>query len=409
MSTFRTVSFLAFKDLKRDKKIALLVIFLIAFSYVNITFFAAFLNGLGNAFQEEIVNTETSHIIITPSESTDIKYIPNTDSARNKIELNSDVVATAARLNVPVRIKFRDKEFSVRAVGIKESDESIVTTTASYLVSGTFLSDNSNNEIVLGKFIAGERIEDTLGQERFGALVKGLGVRVGSVVEIAYPNGMSKEYRIRGIIGSNGFNAVSQSAFITFEEAESVLGTNDQASSILVRLDDKYQADEVKKFILDQGIKNVEVKTWSEASSFTGAINSTFSVVILVSSLVGVIIVVATLGIVIFINTSRKKRIIGVLKAIGMRDRQVMLIFLAESVLFGLIGLALGFAIFAGVIYYMDANPILLPVGTLRPTLGADAMINAGVLIIAASVVAGYVPARFAARQKILETIKTVE
>ena len=63
MSTLRTVSFLAVKDLKRDKKIALLVIFLLAFSYINITFFAAFLNGLGNTFQEEVISTASGEAI----------------------------------------------------------------------------------------------------------------------------------------------------------------------------------------------------------------------------------------------------------------------------------------------------------------------------------------------------------
>src|SRR3989338_4947956 len=99
----RTASFLAVKDLKRDKKIAMLVVFLLAFSYINITFFAAFLNGLGNTFQESVIDTSTSHVIITPSSG---KYIPDASLIRKKIELNSEVVATSARISVPITIIF---------------------------------------------------------------------------------------------------------------------------------------------------------------------------------------------------------------------------------------------------------------------------------------------------------------
>ena len=409
MSTLRTVSFLAVNDLKRDRKIALLVICLLTFSYINITFFAAFVNGLGNTFQEEIVNTATSHIIITPSETSGAKYIPNVQSLRKKIELNPDVVATAMHISVPMTISFRDKESSVSSVGIVASEESLVTTTSGYVLSGSFLSDSSSDEIVLGRFIAGERIEDTIGKQRFGQLVQGLGVKVGDVVAVKYPNGISRQYRVRGIVGSDGFSAISQQAFITAKEAESVLGISDKASAVLVKLNDKYNADAVKKFILEQGVKSVEVKTWSEASSFVGAINSTFSIVTLATSFVGIMIVIVTIGIVIFINTARKKRIIGVLKAIGMSDQQVRMIFIMESVIFGVIGAILGALAFLAVNYWMALNPIMLPVGPLKPVLAADTVISTMLLIIAASLVAGYVPARMASKQKILETIKTVE
>jgi len=410
MSTVRTVTFLAIKDLKRDKKIAALVVFLLAFSYINITFFAAFINGLGNTFQDEIVNTATSHIIITPSQSSsNAQYIPDVSSIRKKVELNPDVVATTVHLNAPLTVSFRDKQVAAVGTGLLASDESQVTTTPAYIIDGSFLTDNSNDEVVLGKFVAGQRIEDTIGQQTFGELVTGLGVKVGQVVTIHYSNGITKDYRVRGIVGSNGFSSVSQSVYITKSEAESVLGVSNQASAILVKLNNRDDADAVKNFILQQGVANVDVKTWAEASSFVGAIQSTFSIVTFATSLVGIMIVIVTIGIVIFINTARKKRIIGVLKAIGMEDKQIMLIFLTESFLFGLIGTLLGVAMFEGMSVYFYANPVMLPIGTLIPALAASSAAFSALLIIISSVIAGYVPARMASRQKILETIKTVE
>ncbi|MEK6887426.1 MAG: FtsX-like permease family protein [Candidatus Aenigmatarchaeota archaeon] len=409
MSTLRTVSFLAIKDLRRDKKIALLVIFLLGFSFINITFFSAFINGLGNTFQDEIINTATSHIIILPSENTNLKFIPGISTIRKKVELNPDVVATSVHVTVPITISFRNKQMSTQAIAMKPSDESAVTTVPTFIIDGSFLSDGNNNEIVLGKFISGQKIEDTIGQQTFGQLAAGLGVGVGEVVTVTYPNGVRKEYRLRGVLGSNGFSQVSQSAYITLDEADTVFGLSDQASNMLVKLVNRDRADAVKTFILSQGVKNVDVKTWAEASGFVSAIKSAFSIVISITSIMGVMIVVVTIGIVIFINTARKKRIIGVLKALGMSSNQVMMIYVMQSFILGLVGTVVGITMFTGLSYFLTANPVHLPIGSLTPTLSTDAVINAALLIVIASIVAGYIPARIASRQKILETIKIVE
>src|SRR3990167_8469404 len=194
-ATLRTVSFLAVKDLKRDKKIAMLVIFLLAFSYFNITFFAAFINGVGNTFQNEIVNTATSHIYITPSESGNQKYITDISSLKKKVELNPDVLATAARLKVPLTISYNNKQVSFSATALKPSDEAYVSTIPNYVIDGSFLTDQGNDEIVLGRYVAGEQIENTYGRQTFGQLIKGLGVKVGGVVTVTYPDGTQKDYR----------------------------------------------------------------------------------------------------------------------------------------------------------------------------------------------------------------------
>ncbi len=407
--SLRTVTFLAVKDLRRDKKIALLVIFLLSFSYINITFFSAFINGIGNTFQNEIINTATSHIILTPSETTSPKYISDVSALRKKIELIPHVIAIAERTNVPMTITYNNKSMPVAATGVTPSDEAMVSTLQSYVIDGSFLSDQSNDEIVLGRFIAGEKLEDTIGKQTFGALIQGLGVKVGQTVTVTYSNGVKKDYRVRGIVGSDTIATVSQDAYITATEANRVLNISDQASSILVKLDDKDRANSVRQLILEAGVKNVEVRTWSEASSFVGAIQAAFGIVSTVTTIVGIVVVVVTIGIVIFINTARKKRIIGVLKAIGMSSSQIMYIFLLESLIFGILGSILGIGIFSTLLFYTNSNPIKLPIGVLYPSLGSEAMIMAGLLIVISSVIAGYLPARMASRQKILDTIKTVE
>ena len=220
---------------------------------------------------------------------------------------------------------------------------------------------------------------------------------------------VEKEYKVKGIVGTQGFSIVSQSVYISKKEAENILGIDDKASAILVRLNNKNDADRIKNLILESGIPNADMKTWEEASTFTQGIKQTFGIVTIVTTFVAVVVVVSTIGIVVFINTARKKRIIGVLKAIGMQKNEIMMVFLFESLLFGVTGTVIGAGIVYVALFYLSLNPILLPLGALVPVLYTETAIISAAILIVSSVIAGYLPARMASRQEVLETIRVVE
>ncbi|MDI6721567.1 MAG: FtsX-like permease family protein [Candidatus Aenigmarchaeota archaeon] len=405
----RIIAFLALKDIARDRKIVLLVVFLLAFSYINLTFFPAFLNGLSDTFQNEVIDTGTSHIIIQPDSQQ--PYLNFESALRKKIDLIPGVVRSSSHLSLTGTVYYKGKQMTIRIDSSVPSEDKEVTTIHKKIIKGDFLSDTSDGEIVLGEIIAGRKIEDTIGKENaFGNVIEGLGgVDIGDKVRVKFFNGVEKEYKVRGIAGGMGFGSVSQLVFITKREAEKIVGAKDKASSILVKLNDKEDAPRYKQVILGLGIPNAKIQTWSEASSFTEGIKQTFEVVTLVTTLVGVIIVMATIGIVIFINTARKRRIIGVLKAIGMQKSQITKIFLFESIVFGILGTLIGIAFVYSSIIYFNANPIDVPIGTLKPALPAETAIKAVIILIASSVIAGYVPARMASKHDILESIRVVE
>jgi len=406
----KIIPFLALKDIARDRKIALLVILLLAFSYINLTFFSAFLNGLSDTLQNEIVDTGTSHIIIQPRAESNQLYLDFESSTRKKIDLIPGVVGSSAHLSLSATIFFKGRQMGVRIDALTPSEDKYVTTIQDKVLKGDFLSDTSTDEIILGELIAGRKIEDLIGKPSFGAFTEGLGgVNTGEKVKVRFSNGIEKEYRVKGIVGSPGFSFVSQTVYITKNEAENVLGIEDKASSILVRLNNKNDADKYKNLILDLGLVNADIQTWAEASTFAAGINQTFGIVILVTTMVGIIIVMATIGIVIFINTSRKRRIIGVLKAIGMQKDDIMLIFLFESLIFGAIGTLIGVAIVYSTIFFFNVNPIVLPLGVLKPVLYTDMALNAIIIMIVSSLIAGYLPARMASKHEIIENIRVVE
>ncbi|MBI4173710.1 MAG: hypothetical protein HY519_03240, partial [Candidatus Aenigmarchaeota archaeon] len=258
------IPFLAYKDLARDRKIVLLVVFLLAFSYVNLTFFAAFLHGLSDTFQNEAVDTSTSHILIEPRLESGSRYLEFAASTRKKIDLVPGVIGSSSHVQAPASILYRGAQFGARIIGLDPEADQTVTTVSAKVLKGEFLSGGHDDEVVLGEIIAGRTIEDTMGGAvGFGQAIEGLGgVSPGEKVRIRFANGVEKEYRVRGIVGTPGFSEVSQSVYITKKEAESVLGLHDQASAILVRLRDKSEAGRYKQLILELGIPNAKVQTW---------------------------------------------------------------------------------------------------------------------------------------------------
>ncbi|MBI2675539.1 MAG: ABC transporter permease [Candidatus Aenigmarchaeota archaeon] len=404
------IAFLAFRDILKDRRIVLLVIFLMTFSFINLTFFPAFLNGLSNTFQEEVIDTVTAHILVEPSADSKDKIIDHEAAARKKIELIPGVQGVSSRIVMPAAISYKGRQAAVPLIGIDPERERDASKIYKRIIAGEFLGKDDNEFIMLGREVAGERLEDKIGKTVIGKEEEGLGgVRLGDIVKVKFQNGVEREYKVKAVLGREVFSSVAESAFIRSDELSSVLGVHDKASSILVRLEDMGKADDVKALVLGMGIPNVQVKTWSEASNFAVGIKQTFGTVIYITSLVGIVVVVSTIGIIVFINVTRKRRIIGVLKAIGMHSGDIMFLFLIQSLFFVIVGMILGTVLLHVLLYYFSQNPLLLPLGFLVPSIGFDSIFWAWVIMFVSAVFAGYIPASLAAREKIIETIKVVE
>lgn len=385
----------------RDKRVVLLVVFLLAFSFVNLTFFASFIKGLSNTFQNEIIDTETGHIKIEPTENSGSLYLSGEEEIRKKIEAIPGVVGVASHLRVPGTATFEDEQISLPIIAIDPQEEQRVTTIHEQLISGLYLSKDDRAEIILGKELA----EDPLQQGESPVGRQGLRVSAGEFINVTFFNGVTREFHVKGIAGKDGPGAVQRLAYITYVEGLDIIGDTDIASEILVRLPSKDLADIYRIRLLEAGVPG-EVKTWYEASNFARVIETTFAVVIYITSFVGLLIAMITVGIVTFINTNRKKRHIATLKALGAQNSLILGIFLMESLIFGVLGTALGMGIIHFIVKYLQENPVRVPIGLIRPELTSEIMISASVLLILASIIAGLIPAYIAVRQPMLKNLR---
>jgi putative ABC transport system permease protein len=235
--------------------------------------------------------------------------------------------------------------------------------------------------------------------------VDGIGVDKGSVLRVQSDN-FSNKYKVRGVIGTDGgLGGLSEQIYFNYNDIEDLTGNENRADIVKVMLDDREAAEDFK-YRLQRLNTQGEIKTWKEQSNLAEAINSTFEIVVNILSIVGFIVALAAIGVVIFINTSKRVREMGIVRAIGAKKERVIQIFVLEAFLFGLAGLILGNLITLGIDSYLAANPITSPVGPISTDISSQLLITRSTGMLLTSIIAGFIPAYLVSKIEIVETIE---
>src|SRR6202522_603088 len=194
-----------------------------------------------------------------------------------------------------------------------------------------------------------------------------LGAPVGSIVLVTSPEGeltpfgMVPKYdrfRVVGIFDSGFFDYDSSWAFIRLSDAQQLFGLGDLGSVLEFKVDDIYKADQISKQIEQAAGKGFMTTNWMEQNKPLFRALRLERLVTFIT--IGLIVFVAALNILISLTmmVMEKTRDIAVLISMGTRKSQVRRIFIAQGVLIGVvgtaIGLVLGYALsFAGGHYHL--------------------------------------------------------
>lgn len=170
----------------------------------------------------------------------------------------------------------------------------------------------------------------------------------------------------------------------------------------MVTIDDSSNAKEVEQALRDKGYTAFSVATVMERLETVLNI-----ITVIVAFLTGIALLVAILGIINTMITSvlERTREIGIFKAVGATNNQVMLIFLTESALIGLIGGLLGLGISLLVMIPGDIVAKSMITGTAAIPFKGDVFIvplwlgiSGPALGMGTAVLAAIIPARRASR-----------
>ncbi|GAB6064092.1 lipoprotein-releasing ABC transporter permease subunit [Deferrisoma palaeochoriense] len=240
----------------------------------------------------------------------------------------------------------------------------------------------------LGRFLVEGSLEDLaeggagviLGRE----LARNLGIRVGDAVQLVTPTGgltplgvipRIRAFRVRGLFASGMYEYDTGIVITSLEEAQDFLRMGDAVSGIEVRLADLYTAREAARRIEQALGPGVWARDWMEMNrNLFSALKLEKTAMFIILALI-VVVAAFNIAATLIMVVLEKSREIGVLKSMGATARMIRRIFVAEGMVIGGLGTALGllggwglcallaryrFIRLPSDVYYIDTLPVVM-------------------------------------------------
>ncbi|GAB4400203.1 MAG: ABC transporter permease [Anaerolineales bacterium] len=396
---------MAYRNLGRHRRRSFLSGLALALGTALLMFIAAFFQGEMRTSMETTLRLNTGHLQVQ-----DVDYDPDKlsvaweyliedpDQAAAKIEALNQVAVATPRLMASGIVSAADESVGVQIIGIVPESEA----NAPYrdgIIEGTFLAANDREGIVIGLPLA-----DSLGLD--------VGDKINLLVNTSDGDVDEQQFIIRGVF-TTGTTAYDKGVvFLPLAKAQAFSGAGNRASMIFILLHDREQADAVAAAIQGSGY---QIKTWVEMNELLVLVNDFSDAYLTIINLIVLGVTITVIVNTLLMSVFERTREIGILSAIGMKGRQIIMLFLAEATLLGFGGIAfgsfLGWAISAYLgkvgVYFGDLGigQDMLLTDRIYPYLTWDSAINLIVTAFLITVLASLYPARMAARMEPVEAL----
>jgi len=151
-----------------------------------------------------------------------------------------------------------------------------------------------------------------------------------------------KEFRVVGIFEVGMFEYDANLAITNLKSAQDFFGLGNAVTGIEVRINDIFKAPEIRKLLTSKLGRNYYARDWIQMNKtlFSALKLEKFAMFVILT----LIVLVAAFNIVstLVMNVIEKEREIAILKAMGTTNRSIMVIFILQGLIIGLLGTTLG-------------------------------------------------------------------
>ena len=394
----RVAFFFARRSIARGNKGTLyLTILIIGMVFVNLIFLPSIITGVAVLFNQQTIDYSYGNLVIEPRKNE--VFIDKVGELQKKIQQIPGVTGVSPRYITGATAVYKGNAVNSPLFAINPDDDQAVLKIGSRVASGEYLGDADRDKVVLGFRLAGN--ED----ETLDVIPSLGGVEVGNVIEITFNNGVTRQYRVKGIINSDSYDADS-SAFITRKEYEDVFGLDDKATQVLVRTQETGKEEAMRTTLMSFGVQE-KIWTWQEKSAnFLDQIIGSFNIINFIGTAVSLVIAVVVIFIVIFINTVYRRKQIGILKAIGIDRSIIIQSYLVQALFIFALGTLIGFLFLYLILQVLALYPIVFPGGAVAPVVDPPLIARSTMSLFFVSLIAGYIPAWMTTREDILSAIR---
>ena len=387
---------LAYRSIKERKARSILTVLGIA---VGIAAIVSLLS-LGFGMQQAITGqlTEMADMIgVMPGEMRGGSYVEKgsfTDRDVKDLRRISGIKTVAAMMWDHAEVEYRKQKIPLYVLGGDTKELGDIYVGSVGLKEGRWLRENDYKGCVLGHWIANDCFDYV--------------IHVNDKLEI---NG--DKFVVLGIFdkGSMTTSDIDRYVFLTHRASKEVLKTDD-ISYIMVRVYDIEEAEEIAEKIEETINDNHGLNDFAYAMTVESAIEMIGSVLNIIQGvLVGIAaiaLIVASIGIMntMLMSVMERTHEIGVMKAIGAKNWDVLSLFLLESSMVsmvgGVVGCLLGWCVAVGISF----------VASMQFGLEIAAVVKPGVILggiavaVIVGVLSGFYPARKASKLSPVEAVR---
>lgn len=371
-------STIALKFLRQGLTQTFLILIGIAVGVAVIVFITTLILGLQSNIIERTLGTQ-SHIRVEPRQEVNLvapapqgSHVLNLEDARaqrlrsinNWIEVRDaldtleQVTAVSPIVSGPAFARRGDVLKSVSLVGIDPERYEKIIPVSRDIVSGRFLVGAGN--AVIGTLLADD-----------------LGVTVGSKIRVESGNGRSATLTVAGIFELGVRELDLRYVYLDLKQTQSMLNLPGGVTLIDVTVRDLFNADPVADQI--ERLTGLKVESWVESNAqLMNALSSQRLSTIMICFFVAVSVAFGIAS-VLAISVTQRTREIGILRAMGTRQPQVLRVFLLQGGVLGCGGAAVGaglgfllvgaFNTFGPKLFYIPLPTYLVPVTVASATL----------------------------------------
>lgn len=405
---------MAFRNISRNRRRSILAFTSVALSIMFVTFFRGFAGGMIKSIVKNSTKNETGHIRITTREFREkTRFYPVTENIpgpdriisaiRNSDEISPQLAVITERINFGVLLSNEgNNRNAVALAGDPETEKELLLLQNS-LREGRYLQNERET-------IVGSRIADALNLKT-GDILKVMTQGADYALHL-------RKFTVVGIF-ETGLNVLDGRFFqIPIDDAKRLLRMGSGTQQIVIMLKD-YRKSEVVAEKIGELLNDEElaVVSWSEHGEWA-------TMVMMASTIYGYLyFFIAFLGAFIITNIMmmvvlERRKEIGIIKSMGISKLGVMILFLFEGIILGLIGSLVGIAVglLINVYFSVKGFDMSAMMGSFNfpmdPVIYFDispgSMLNVLMIGVTVSAVVSMLPSWRASKMNAVDAIKSV-
>ncbi len=325
--------FIAIRHLTSRRRQTIFSVLAVGLAVMLLMWSQAMMVGFTDEMYSKTVDRMMPHVTVEPQEGED--YIHLYRKLIEDIDGIDGVVGISPVLSGPATFEYKSKNKNVVMQGIRVEAHDSVMYINDNIIEGSFRDlEISPNSVVIGD-----------------ALAEKLNVEIGDTIDASFPEANPTNLKVVGIYNSR--TPMDETlAFTSLSTVQDFLGVSNVVTTILVRGDDRERAQAISEEIDTLGYPASGWKETNPEIIQTLKMEGTSNAITL-----GLIIIIASFGIVstLFMVVMEKTKEIGMLMAMGVSRRSIMMIFVMESSILGLLGALIGVMLGAAFAIYMGS------------------------------------------------------